>query len=828
MQDTNKLDEHKEGASVMHDPAPHAPEQTDRPAKEADTLEFEVLKAFGEAAPPASAKKEPFFGLAPDRMEEVDDGAPDGLPFPPEIESHEAFGAGLGADLGEAAQSAKDALAAKHEQPAAANMRLEPLEEPASETLSLPGEFEVGPETENEEAGEDSISEFARSVMSGFEQAGFDIDEAKPSGNHTSGAETDTSHSAANFFAGWDGAAEEEDFSIEAGKAAQTGAASSSRSNYEDSHGRAGTRYGHEFASLEEQSAIHMNGGVASTQPEADAYSLRNYAAALENNAIGSEPSELMSLSGLGLAGANAFDAEYARILDDDESKHEELADAVQSALVSVYGEGGQGGLSRIQDSKRDWDSDSVREPAKDELSPQDVILNYFEYASSKPVNGHVPEVFGSPAAHRTAPSAQDASRDYRGRAPEWTDAASQEAAYEGEPSFPMPAEIPQISKGAMTAPNESSRLLGAVAIGMIGGIAIAASLAAFLIYGGPRQPAVEIPGAASARLDKDDQGYGQPPREEAMTPEKHAEISGEVMAADAIAERGRPSPLAISIRSQRPFEQLLVSITGVPEGARLNAGVDAGGGTWLLPPRRLSGLTINLPETAPETTALEAQLLDSNGRTPLSPKTPFAVHAKALNPEPAVASTGDAGATEAVAQAAAESAPVQAAAPNPSFSTQIVRKSAAPAEVAVVQPSAPDTFKTKTVNAAKPEQPAASAPFQANLVPEPSAPHEAVQRRTTPRPEVEDLIREGNKRMREGDIIEARILYQKAVSLGDPEAALAMGRSYDPIYFARIDNKNAEPDPAKAFDWYRKAMDAGASQTAMVRIENLKHFLNE
>lgn len=89
-------------------------------------------------------------------------------------------------------------------------------------------------------------------------------------------------------------------------------------------------------------------------------------------------------------------------------------------------------------------------------------------------------------------------------------------------------------------------------------------------------------------------------------------------------------------------------------------------------------------------------------------------------------------------------------------------------------------------------------------------------------------MIRDGNKRMKDGDILEARRLYQKAVALGDPEAALAMGRSYDPIYFARIDRKNAEPDAAKAFDWYRKAMDGGASQTAKVRIENLKHFLNQ
>jgi hypothetical protein len=120
------------------------------------------------------------------------------------------------------------------------------------------------------------------------------------------------------------------------------------------------------------------------------------------------------------------------------------------------------------------------------------------------------------------------------------------------------------------------------------------------------------------------------------------------------------------------------------------------------------------------------------------------------------------------------------------------------------------------------PQEPAAFSPV-------PAAP---VASRKYPRPETEDLIREGNKRMREGDILEARQFYQKALALGDAAgdavAALAMGRSYDPIYFARIDKKNAEPDAAKAFDWYRKARDAGAAQTALVMIENLKHFLNE
>ena len=99
---------------------------------------------------------------------------------------------------------------------------------------------------------------------------------------------------------------------------------------------------------------------------------------------------------------------------------------------------------------------------------------------------------------------------------------------------------------------------------------------------------------------------------------------------------------------------------------------------------------------------------------------------------------------------------------------------------------------------------------------------------RSVARPNREDLIREGNKRMREGDILGARQSYQKAVASGDAAAALVMGRSYDPIYFARIAERNAEPDPAKAFEWYRRAMDAGAVQTAMVRIGDLEVYLRK
>lgn len=576
-----------------------------------------------------------------------------------------------------------------------------------------------------------------------------------------------------------------------------------------------------------------------------------------------------------------------------DELAHDELADAVQSALRSIYGERvarpvektfQKAAMAEEKPSSLIWNKGAS--PASDNLTPQDVIASYFDYTpeeqeskaqpprfaaprekalpsqaarpsyfdypNSQDGNGPGQAEYGMAAAGereepinlRAAPEPEVASR--RPRAPqerparwqEWPAQAAQpqqQAAqppqYGGPASFPVPAgPAPASRPSAGAASQESSRLLGAAAIGLMGGIAIAASLAAFLIYG-PHPATVEIPGIGNLRLDKDEQGYGriqedifkEPARSAA--PRAQSEQSSEIVAADAVAVPGQPAPLAISVRSERPFDKMLVAISGVPEGARLSAGVDTGGGNWVVPPRRLNGLAINLPADSREPIQLGAQLLDSNARTPLSAKGTFAIHVL-----PATATASVAAKTADASQAAPAFAPKQSqqSAAGFPFNIQALTPPASPP--AGAQSAAPDaSFRTQTVPESTSQRQAALP--QVTAVPQPQpAPSAAANafRRAIPQPEVQDLIREGNKRMREGDILEARQFYQRAVAFGGPDAALAMGRSYDPIYFARIDKKNAEPDAAKAFDWYKKALDAGAAQTAMVRIENLKHFLNE
>lgn len=86
-------------------------------------------------------------------------------------------------------------------------------------------------------------------------------------------------------------------------------------------------------------------------------------------------------------------------------------------------------------------------------------------------------------------------------------------------------------------------------------------------------------------------------------------------------------------------------------------------------------------------------------------------------------------------------------------------------------------------------------------------------------------LIRDGNRLMRDGDIAAARRLYEQAAGKGNPEAALAMGRSYDPSYFEKLTVKTGKPDPATAFEWYKKALEGGLV-TARVKIDALKQWL--
>lgn len=663
---------------------------------------------------------------------------------------------------------------------------------PAAEEVSPP------PEPLPEEAEAEVIDDFAQSVMFGLEQAGLgaeqpDTEDAAPIPDKAVkpevAADQEQGHEHETFFAGWG------------------------------------------------------NETVVPAESKAD------YQEQLAAEDLDSPPVSPFELSLA--ASSRKMAANYQESTFDVASKHDALADAVQSALLSLYGDSSsQTARSPDSDigSSRDFYSNgsSKMAPASredgtahgDGLSPQDVILNYFSYsAEGQPEQlsdfdgleddpRHQPAETLGPrfsSYSRVQPPPPEAPPHSTYRPPFRGDGTSPAGArYQGMHSFPVPvARAPEPPSG-----RDSGRLLGAAGIGLVGGIAIAATLAVFVINSyGPQNPSFPFgpereqeaprPGPVGSAYVPQENTRGaqgadiRPARSEAPAASEPSDTQGDIMVADTGGVAGQSVALSIAVKSSRPQEQTLISITGVPEGARLNVGVDAGGGNWLLPPRRIDGLVMSLPPDSPSIIPLEVQLLDSNVRTPLSEKKAFTVRVTPASEIP-----------QRNIREAVRSVPTV-----PTFNTQTIAGPAAKQGGSSAAQEA--AFNTQTVRAGADR---AAPNSQANALPSLAAvnPSGGQEAKPISQPEIEDLIREGNKRMKEGDILQARDLFLKASSAGDPEAALAMGRSYDPIYFTRLDKKNAEPDPAAAFEWYRKAMDAGATQTARVRIENLKHFLNE
>ncbi len=361
-----------------------------------------------------------------------------------------------------------------------------------------------------------------------------------------------------------------------------------------------------------------------------------------------------------------------------------------------------------------------------------------------------------------------------------------------GDGGGTYPVHIPGGGPESLAASSpDSSHLLGAAGLGLIGGIALAGVLAVFVFNSfvdendqsgadvspkvverlspAPAEPVREATGGSSA------QSRTTSPRTAAVAPEQQPVIvqpqpsasaappqqASPLAAADASGAAATPISLDIKLGDVPGKDEALVSIKGLPTQAKLSTGIDVGGGQWLLPPSRLRDLTVTVPQGATGSYSLEVQLLKDDAQTSLTDPVAFQL------------SIGD----------------------------RAIRHSSAKSQDGGV------------TSAANTEQAARLA----------ALPDETPQIETDMLTQM--LIRDGNKMMREGDIAGARRLYEQAAANGNPEAALAMGRSYDPSYFEKLPVKTGKPDPATAFEWYKKALEGGLV-TARVKIDGLKQWL--
>jgi hypothetical protein len=121
----------------------------------------------------------------------------------------------------------------------------------------------------------------------------------------------------------------------------------------------------------------------------------------------------------------------------------------------------------------------------------------------------------------------------------------------------------------------------------------------------------------------------------------------------------------------------------------------------------------------------------------------------------------------------------------------------------------APNTMPSRAETLQPPGPPAAAAPRAVKTVREldPEA--------------IKLLVQQGQQFVAAGDIVTARLVFQRAAEAGDATAALAMGASYDPIALAKLGARGIAADVDKARSWYEKAKEFGSAE-APHRIELL------
>ena len=78
----------------------------------------------------------------------------------------------------------------------------------------------------------------------------------------------------------------------------------------------------------------------------------------------------------------------------------------------------------------------------------------------------------------------------------------------------------------------------------------------------------------------------------------------------------------------------------------------------------------------------------------------------------------------------------------------------------------------------------------------------------------VEALMTRGQAMIALGDVLSARLLYERAAA-NNGRAATAAGTTYDPLFLAEIGSHGIRPDPVAAMRWYRKAIALGSTEAS-------------
>jgi hypothetical protein len=73
-----------------------------------------------------------------------------------------------------------------------------------------------------------------------------------------------------------------------------------------------------------------------------------------------------------------------------------------------------------------------------------------------------------------------------------------------------------------------------------------------------------------------------------------------------------------------------------------------------------------------------------------------------------------------------------------------------------------------------------------------------------------------------QGDVLSARLLFERAAAAGSGAGAIGAGKTYDPVFLATIDAPGLKSDVARAVAWYRTAAATPGDREADARLKAL------
>ena len=233
--------------------------------------------------------------------------------------------------------------------------------------------------------------------------------------------------------------------------------------------------------------------------------------------------------------------------------------------------------------------------------------------------------------------------------------------------------------------------------------------------------------------------------------------------------------PLRISAEPALPSQDIALRLSGLPADAYLTAGTKLADNAWILKPGEELGVKLMVPSAQ---------------------TSPLLIAVDAIEPR-----TGD---------LAAPTEEIKVALANATTATTRQAETAA----SQVEPvSAPPTDVKRNFNLPPAEQheTAAAQPIPAPL------------EKAAVTGDSDSLMRNGDKLLNLGDFSAARAFFSKARDLGNREASLRLGQTYDPVVFRDKNVQGLKPDPAMALKYYLEARTAGVedADTAITGLES-------